>query len=196
MRVPCDLVKRLRPFRVVGVAHPMAWRRAVPATFGARLAANRCMSKAHSNEVRRELTSQHASLDEGLRELVRAASQADPQPLQKAWAAFETSLLRHLDLEEESLFPLVEALHPDDVRALCAEHDRIRDVVGELGLACDLHAVRKEAVERLVKLLRSHAEREDATVYRWVEEEAPVETRRHLLRLLVDTVRSGLQAHA
>lgn len=153
------------------------------------------MTKALSNEVRHELLKQHTSLEESLQELVRAASAADPRPLQLAWAAFETALLRHLDLEEKSLFPLVEGAHPDEVRALHGEHDRIRDVVGELGLSCDLHTVRKQAIERLVKMLRSHAEREDATLYRWVDAEAPVETRRHLLRLLVKSVRSELHAH-
>jgi hemerythrin-like domain-containing protein len=152
------------------------------------------MTKAHSSEIRHELTKQHASLEEALQELLRVASEVDPRPLQQAWSAFEHQLLRHLDLEEASLFPLVEAAHPDEVRALRVEHDRIRDVVGELGLCCDLHTVRKQAVERLVKMLRTHAEREDATLYLWADEEAPLQTRRHLLRVLVKTVRSELHA--
>jgi hemerythrin-like domain-containing protein len=154
------------------------------------------MTKALSNQVRDELTRQHASLEEALQGLVRAASEVDPRALQASWAQFETDLLRHLDLEEKSLFPLVEGAHPDELRALRIEHDRIRDVVGELGVCCDLHAVRKQAVERLVRMLRSHAEREDGTLYRWVDQEAPLDTRRHLLRLLVNTVRSELQADA
>jgi hemerythrin-like domain-containing protein len=152
------------------------------------------MLKPLSNEVRQELMNQHASLEEALQALLRALSEVDPRPLQEAWSEFETGILRHLELEEASLFPLVEASHPDEIRALRVEHDRIRDVVGELGVCCDLHAVRRQAVDRLVNLLRWHAEREDATLYRWVDEEAPVDTRRHLLRLLVDTVRSELHA--
>ena len=153
------------------------------------------MFKALSHEFRHELMHQHATLEESLQELVRAASQADPRPLQLAWSAFESGLLRHLDLEEKSLFPLVEGAHSGEVHALRAEHDCIRAVVAELGLCCDLHTARKETVERLVKMLREHAQREDATLYRWVDEEAPVDTRRHLLRLFVNTVRSELHAH-
>lgn len=137
---------------------------------------------------------QHASLEGTLAGIVRAAAEVDPRPLQEAWAAFETTLMRHLELEEKSLFPLIEGTHPDEIRALRVEHDRIRDVVGELGLCCDLHAVRKHAVERLANMLRSHAEWENATLYRWIDEEAPAETRRHLLRLLVETLRSGQHA--
>jgi len=154
------------------------------------------MTKGLSSEIRQELMNQHASLEEALRALVRAASQVDPQPLQDAWTGFEPGLLRHLELEEQSLFPLVEGSHPEEIRALRVEHDRIRDIVGELGLCCDLHTVRKQAVERLAKMLSSHAEREDATLYRWVDEQTPVETRRHLLRLLVETVRSDLHRGA
>lgn len=153
------------------------------------------MTNALSSRIRQELTNQHAALDEMLEELTRAASQVDPQPLQEAWAGFEAGLLRHLEFEETFLFPVVRDAHPEEVHALLADHDRIRDVVGDLGVCCDLHTVRKQAVERLVKMLRSHAEREDAIVYRWVDEQAPIETRRHLLRLLADTVRSELRTN-
>jgi hypothetical protein len=51
-------------------------------------------------------------------------------------------------------------------------------------------------VERLVNMLRAHAEHEDATLYRWVDEQAPAETRRHLLRLFMNTVRSEFKAGA
>jgi hypothetical protein len=144
--------------------------------------------------VRRALMTQHASLEEELGELMRVASRADRQSLEEAWAPFERDLLAHLALEEESLFPLLSTLHPDEVRAFRVEHDRIRDVVGVLGLCSDLHTVRNHQLERLIGMLRSHTEREGATLYRWADEQAPVDTRRHLLRLLVDTVRSGGRA--
>src|SRR5207244_8022757 len=65
-----------------------------------------------------ELMRQHAALDEALQELVRAAGHAEPQPLQQAWTDFEPALLRHLELEEQSLFPLAEGAHAEEVRAL------------------------------------------------------------------------------
>lgn len=154
------------------------------------------MTKSLSHDVRQELMRQHASLEEALQDLVRAAAEPDPRPLQAAWATFETGLLRHFELEESALFPLVQQSHADEVRALHVEHDRIRALVGELGVCCDLHTVQKQAVERLVELLRAHAEREDASLYRWVAEEVPVDTRRHLLRLVVNTVRSELAPRA
>ncbi len=150
------------------------------------------MTEKFSTNVRQELLKQHAVLEAALKNLNDVATSADPRPLQEAWSAFETGLLRHLELEESTIIPLFAAAHPDDAQRLLSEHDRIRDVVFELGLCCDLHAVRKTAVERLVKMLRAHAEREDSTLYRWVDEHASVDTRRHLLRLLVSTVRAEL----
>lgn len=157
----------------------------------------RCiMIKPRKDEIRQELRRQHASIADALQDLLRLAADADPRALQLAWSGFEHELFRHFEFEEDSLFPLAEEAFPDDVRAMRAEHDRIRDVVCELGLLCDLHAVRKRAVERLVNMLRAHAEHEDATLYRWVDEQAPAETRRHLLRLFMNTVRSEFKAGA
>jgi hemerythrin-like domain-containing protein len=152
------------------------------------------MNKTLPNPIRLELRRQHACIAEALQDLLRLASDADPRALQLAWSAFERELFQHLEFEETSLFPVTEEAYPDEVRAMRADHDRIRDVVCELGLLCDLHAVRKRAVERLVSMLRRHGEREDATLYRWVDEQAPVETRRHLLRLFMDTARSEFKA--
>jgi hemerythrin len=135
---------------------------------------------------------QHDALERMLDQVEHAAAEVDPRALQKIWNAFERALVRHLDLEEESLFPLVESVHPEEARERRAEHARIRQIVGELGLSCDLHAVRREAVEDLVSTLRAHAAREDRTLYRWVDEHVPVDTRRHLLRLFVDTVRAEM----
>ena len=154
------------------------------------------MNKSLPDQIRLELRRQHAAIAEALKDLLRLASDADPRALQLAWSAFEHELFRHLEFEETSLFPVTEEAHPDEVRAMRADHDRIRDVVCELGLLCDLHAVRKRAVERLVSMLATHAEREDATLYRWVDEQAPADTRRHLLRLFMDTARSEFKAGA
>ncbi|HTQ04732.1 MAG TPA: hemerythrin domain-containing protein [Polyangiaceae bacterium] len=150
------------------------------------------MTTPLSTEVRHELSKQHAALEETLKRLNEAAACPDPRVLQQAWSSFEGDLLRHLELEENTVIPLYAAAHHDEAHALLSEHDRIRDVVFELGLRCDLHAVRRASIERLLRMLRSHAEREDASLYRFIDTHATVDTRRHLLRLLVNTVQAEI----
>lgn len=137
------------------------------------------------SQVRGELARQHAWLDDALRELLRLTVQSDHPALQKAWTHFESELLKHLELEERHLFPIVEGEHPEAVRGLRIEHDRIREVVSELGLACDLHTVRRESMAKLARWLEAHAAAEDRGLYRWADELAPLETRRQLLSSLL-----------
>jgi hypothetical protein len=161
---------------------------------GALLATAEVMPDTLTKDARQALLKQHVALEQTLKNLRTVAADPDCRPLQEAWSSFESGLLRHLALEESTVMPLYAASHPDEAHALLSEHDRIRDVVFELGLCCDLHAIRKTAVERLVRLLHAHAEHEDATLYRWVDVHATADTRRHLLRLLVNTVRAEIQA--
>ncbi|HEX6277086.1 MAG TPA: hypothetical protein VFZ53_28790, partial [Polyangiaceae bacterium] len=58
----------------------------------------------------------------------------------------------------------------------------------------DLHTLRKETVDDLVEALRRHAEREDRTLYHWIEEHAPRDTRRHLLSLFAKTARADMRS--
>lgn len=148
------------------------------------------MTHPSSQQVRRELAHQHVALEERLDELVHLADRGDPRALDEAWSGFESALLEHLELEEKQLFPIVEPAHPDEVRLLAAAHDRIRDAVSELGLACELHALHRPTLERLARMIRVHSEHEDAGLYHWVDELAPLDTRRHLLGLLVKTARA------
>jgi len=108
-------------------------------------------------------------------------------------AELGTLLEVHIRYEERELFPLAEPFHAERVAALRAEHDRIRKLIAELGVRADLHTLTKRAVDDLVETLRRHAEEEDRTVYRWVEANAPEDSRRHLMSLLARTVRADLR---
>lgn len=56
------------------------------------------------------------------------------------------------------------------MRSILTEHRRIRELVAELGVAVDLHTARKDAVLRLVRLLREHAQAEDRSLYGWLRQ--------------------------
>jgi len=195
LRAASPLANGLRDFGKsdLGVTLGTALKRGSPPS-ARRLHSATGMTNTLSNNVRHALLTQHVVLEGALKDLNDSAMSMDPRPLQAAWATFESNLLRHLELEENTIIPLFAATNPDEAHRLLSEHDRIRDVVFELGLRCDLHAVRKAGIDRLARMLRSHAEYEDATLYRWVEEHATIDTRRHLLSLLVKTLRSELHA--
>jgi hemerythrin len=145
-------------------------------------------------KLREELEKQHDWLETTLNALVWAVEGSSPNDVGLAWAEFEHELSSHLDFEERELFPLVEPLHPEGVKVLRQEHVHIRKLVAELGLEADLHTLHRHTVEALVETLRRHAEHEDRTLHRWIEESAPEDTRRHLFGLLLKTVRNAARA--
>jgi hemerythrin-like domain-containing protein len=144
--------------------------------------------------LRQKLLKEHELLDESLKALVCAAEGADRGELERVWSEFETELLRHLELEERVLFPIAEPFHPEAVDSLRLEHARIRTIAVELGLRAELHTLRKHTVDWLVEALLRHGEKEDRTLYRWVEELAPEGTRRQIMSLLAKTTRADLRS--
>lgn len=144
--------------------------------------------------LRQELLDEHARLDDSLNVLACAAEGADRGETLRAWGELERDLLRHLDVEERELFPLAEPFHQEAIDSLRLEHARIRTIVAELGVRAELHTLRKHTVDWLVEALRRHAEQEDRTLYRWVEELAPEDTRRNIVSLFARTARADLRA--
>ena len=145
------------------------------------------------SKLREQLLHEHEWLDQALNDLACAAEAAEPPGLLRAWSELEEGLVQHLDFEERELFPLVAPFHAEGVEALRREHDHIRKLVTDLGLRAELHTLRKDAADDLVETLRRHAEHEDRTLYHWVEEHLPEDSRRHLLGLLAKTVRADIR---
>jgi hemerythrin-like domain-containing protein len=102
----------------------------------------------------------------------------------KALRTAEEVILAHLDGEEMFLLPALASAIPAEATRLRAEHAEIRRTLGELGLACELHTVRAEAVEAFCASLREHAEREEAILYAEAERRLPVLSARSLLARL------------
>jgi hemerythrin len=152
------------------------------------------MSKVLFREIRQQHDEEHALLEDAIQHVLGAAEAEDPRSLQAAWTALERRLGSHLDVEERCLFPLVEYRRAGEVQSLREEHARIRALVSEIGLACDLHSVRKGALETLAALFAEHTRREDEALARWLDESAPLETRRALPRLFVEMMRAELRA--
>lgn len=120
--------------------------------------------------ARRHLSDDHARLERLSAELESALEGGDRSAIQEVWTRFEATLLSHLDAEERWLFPLLSAEHAAELKALRAQHARLRHLASEEGLAADLRTLRRETAGELLTELRAHAKREDETVYAWLEQ--------------------------
>ena len=124
------------------------------------------------NGLKRQLMDDHGRMESLLQQFAQAVLSNDaPCDLQECYARFETSLQKHLDIEERCLFPIVEAKHCEQIEALRAEHQAIRAALSKLGMDLELHALRKPAVDELVSFLGEHADRENHSLYEWLESE-------------------------
>ena len=145
-----------------------------------------------TTEVLDALRAQHRALDIHLDEmcrLVRADDRGDGRDAMRAcWGKLEDEILAHLNLEEMHMLPVLAKKHPDNVREVRGEHERIRELLGEIGVALDLHMVRAEQVERLAAGLRTHAVHEETGLYTWAEEELGVSAKDVFLRRLRERI--------
>ncbi|MFW6087088.1 MAG: hemerythrin domain-containing protein [Myxococcota bacterium] len=116
------------------------------------------------------LCADHERLDALFQDLLNAAEGADQPTLQRIWARFESGLLAHLDAEETHLLPVLEEVAPDTVKEIREEHAQIRKLISELGVTTELHQLRKEVADLLVRSLRDHAAYEDRTLYHRADE--------------------------
>jgi len=122
-----------------------------------------------ASDVKVRLLDDHRALEALLSNLESALECASTAELCEQWTRFELNLRDHLDTEERCLFPLVAASNRSEVEALRAEHQCIRKALSELGVALDLHTLRKASVDEFIVYLQRHALREENTLYRWVD---------------------------
>jgi iron-sulfur cluster repair protein YtfE (RIC family) len=85
------------------------------------------------------LTEDHARCDELFAQMEEAAHGGDGKALGALFASFRQATLRHLRVEEDVLFPALEAeagpLPP--VRVMLAEHAQMRGLLDELAAAAE-----------------------------------------------------------
>jgi uncharacterized protein (TIGR02284 family) len=127
-------------------------------------------SEASVAEASARLKRDHAGFEASLERLSDYAAADDAELVVAEWNELEASLLCHMDAEEMFLIPAFRAEDVDEAKLLLTEHAEIRERLGELGLAVDLHTLRTPAIERLYRAVASHAARETRTLYAWAEQ--------------------------
>ena len=115
------------------------------------------------------LLREHAELEAGLQRLIEAFETGDQETARTAFREFDRQLAAHVQLEDDLLLPEFAAFDPLEAEQIAAEHRAIRTVIDELVIGSDLHLARVSAIRELAEVLRAHAQREDASLYRWVD---------------------------
>lgn len=114
----------------------------------------------------------HAEFDVRFAELVRALHAQAWDELDIAWKAFAGDLADHLAYEEREIFDdyaQEAATHQEAAARLRADHHELRDLLGRLGSEIESRRIETASVDALVDMLRAHAQREEATIYPWLE---------------------------
>jgi iron-sulfur cluster repair protein YtfE (RIC family) len=123
----------------------------------------------------RRMPEEHATIEHQVEDIHQRAHFGDWQSLEEVWPRFAQTLERHLQFEEDQLFPLFERDHPeakDYVDQLRAEHDEIRRDLEAFRMEIQLHVVRADTVTTFLDALRAHSARERAQFYPWLAEQA------------------------
>lgn len=93
--------------------------------------------------------------------------------LDAAWEAFAGDLVDHLDYEETEIFDDFgheSAAQASILTQLLADHTSLRERVEAITIEVRSREMRRETLASFIGLLREHSEREDASVYPWLQQ--------------------------
>jgi hemerythrin len=138
-------------------------------------------------DIHERLAADHRRLDTLFEALEQSAARDDPKAKQEALADFESALVAHFEGEEEHLFPRLVAEFPEEVFALREEHETIRRQVSEIVDSETIDRLDSELASELVRTLRKHARREDAMLYKLVNDDSGSKRYQDLVRYLEET---------
>lgn len=126
----------------------------------------------HKAGLDRSLREDHEALEGLAATIIQRVEEGDREDIANAVTAMEASILAHLEGEERDLLPRYARENPVEAAAILREHAAIRKNLTELDVSTDLHLLRATALRSLVESLRTHAQRENAGMYRWAEADA------------------------
>jgi len=144
----------------------------------------RRQQRSFHTDAKKELTQDHEDHQALLRDLANSIDANEPgAELRRRWLAFEENLLDHLDTEERALFSVAVQAYRLEIERLRTEHRQIRQVAVGLGVAAELHSLKRPAVDELRDMLRAHNEHEERSLHRWLAEDEGVLARRGVLAI-------------
>jgi hypothetical protein len=123
---------------------------------------------ADSDSLYTFLTNDHARLETVFDRLLDAMAANSPDARQ-LWTELDHGLLAHMEAEERYVIPAFALVDHAAAREILDDHAQIRAQLLELGVAMDLHRLRFATSQDFIRILRSHAAREDNLLYRWAD---------------------------
>ncbi len=117
------------------------------------------------------LQAEHASLEQTAEGLLVLMEAGDWRICNSAWCQLAADLERHMEYEEDRLFPEFARSSPAAaglIAELRAEHSVLRRQLDQLSIDMELHQARGEGVRSFVATLKEHAQREAGAFYRWL----------------------------
>ena len=122
----------------------------------------------------RYFTSDHRRCDESWASVEQAAESGDPAQAKAALESFDKAMQRHLDMEEQVLFPALEqatGMRGGPTFVMRAEHVQMRGVLGQMGSAAtrgDWDGV-LDLGDTLMILIQQHNMKEEGMLYPMAE---------------------------
>jgi len=120
-------------------------------------------------------TSKHRSCDGGWADVEAAAEAGDPGATAACWSRFRNALLRHLAMEEQLLFPAVEAAtgmaNAGPTQVMRMEHEQMRGVLEQMSAAVE-RGDAEELIDQgdtLNVLIQQHNMKEEGMLYPMAE---------------------------
>ncbi len=130
------------------------------------------------------MTDNHARLEMQFERLLDAMAAGSPDA-RELWTELDHGLLAHMEAEERYVIPAFASVDHAGAREILDDHAQIRAQLLDLGVAMDLHRLRFETSREFIRILRSHAAREDNLLYRWadtrLDEQLSNSARRHAM---------------
>ncbi|MBL0215264.1 MAG: hemerythrin domain-containing protein [Myxococcales bacterium] len=128
----------------------------------------RTAATPHEDSLYTFMTSDHARLETVFERLLDAMELGAPDA-RALWTELDRGLLSHLEAEERYVLPAFATVDRLAAREILRDHAQIREQLLELGVAMDLHMLRYEHSQEFIRVLRSHAAREDKLLYQWAD---------------------------
>ncbi|MDB4998870.1 MAG: hypothetical protein JWM74_6302 [Myxococcaceae bacterium] len=107
----------------------------------------------------------HRRLEALVEQILSASEAGDAECVASSWGALKDGLLAHFDAEETHLIPDLLVTSERGARVIIGEHRHLRSRLTELGLAIELHVVKRALVSGFVHELRAHARSEERLLY-------------------------------
>ena len=129
-----------------------------------------------NQSLREFFTLEHRRCDGRWAEVESAADAGAGEALAESWSAFQSGMLKHLQMEEEVLFPAFEQAtgmtEGGPTFVMRSEHEQMRGLLEQMGVAAEAgrHGELVDFGDTLLMLIQQHNQKEEHMLYPMAEQ--------------------------